>query len=59
MEIRTRRISERIIEIKVTSWGTEITEDITNLNGTVDENFIQMLRIVADELEDQNERMVD
>lgn len=54
MEIRTRRISKTMLELKVTSWGTEITEDITDLNGLVDENFIQSLREVADELEDQN-----
>lgn len=54
MEIRTRRISKTMLELKVTSWGTEITEDITDLNGLVDENFIQSLRDIVDELEDQN-----
>lgn len=57
MEISTRRVSKNILELTVNSYGTNITVDVTDLNGRVDENLIQNLREIAFELEEQNERI--
>lgn len=46
-----------IIELTVESSGTVITEDVTNMNGSVDETLITSLREIADELEEQNQRI--
>ena len=52
----SRTTPSKIIEITVKDWGgnSSITEDITNLKGKVDEDFIASLRNIADELEEQN-----
>lgn len=47
----------KIIELSVHGWNTTMTEDITDLKGNVDEVFIQSLRNLADELEEQNEKI--
>ena len=64
MEIYTRHIGVKVsgisplIEITIKgSNGCEITEDITNLNSFIDESFINDLRNIADELEDQNNKI--
>lgn len=43
------------IEMIITAEGTTITEDVTDRNSAVDESFIQSLRDIADELEEQNQ----
>lgn len=44
------------IEVTVTGWSgnSSITEEVTDLEGKVDPQFILSLRELADELEDQN-----
>ena len=43
-----------IIELTVSSNGTSITENVSSLNGRVNEDLILSLRQIADELEEQN-----
>lgn len=63
MNISIRRIggssyaSAKIIEMNIESNGTKIVEDITNLHGYVGETLIESLREIADELEEQNNRL--
>lgn len=64
MDIKTRHIGygkTALIEVTVTDWGgnSSITEDVTDLNGKVDENFIMALRQTADELEEQNNKIAE
>jgi len=64
MEIKSRHIGgikNTIIEITVTDWGGNsfITENVTNLHGKVDINFIMALRTIADELEEQNSKIAE
>jgi len=60
MEFTTRHIgayggnASTIIELTVSGGNASITEDVTDLNGKVDEDFIMELRELADELEEQN-----
>jgi len=46
-----------IIELTIESLNSTITEDITDLNSKVDEDFIFELRQLADELEEHNEQL--
>lgn len=39
----------------VSTGGTSIETDITNLKGRVDDDLIQSLRQIADELQEQND----
>jgi len=48
-----------IIELKVISNNTIIEEDITDRNSKVDENFIMVLREIADELEEHNKLLAE
>ena len=65
MELNTRHIGSfggnaaHIIELTVTDWrgNSSITETITDLNSRIDENFIMELRQLADELEEQNQKL--
>lgn len=65
MEFTTRHIgsfggnASNIIELTVTDWSGNscITETITDLNSRIDENFIIELRQLADELEEQNQKL--
>lgn len=62
LEIRhlgSRGLSSSIIELTVTSYfgSVSFTEDVTDLNGRVDEEFIFQLREIADELEEQNKKL--
>ena len=61
MVISTRHIGETIIELTVTdlSGNNTITEDVCNLNGKIDEDFIMALREIADELEDKNNKIAE
>lgn len=54
MEITIRYICSSIIELTVTDHGVILTSTITNLDGTVDTDFITNLRNIADELEEHN-----
>lgn len=62
MDIKARHIGSgdsKIIELTVTDWSgnSSITEDVTNLHGFVDEDFIRSLREIADDLEEQNKHL--
>ncbi|WP_424493917.1 hypothetical protein [Salinimicrobium sp. GXAS 041] len=65
MEFKTRHFgghgnkASSIIELTISDFGgnSEITEDITNLDGLVDDNLISGLRELADELEEHNEKI--
>ena len=63
MELTTRHIGAhggfpaRIIELTASDGNATITEDITDLNRKVDENFIMGLRELADELEEHNQKL--
>lgn len=60
MEILTKHFGNhgnnpaKFIELSIYSGDTIIIEDVTDLNGKVDENLIASLRSLADELEEQN-----
>ena len=60
MEIKTRHIgyspnnASNIIEISFNSAGMGFTIDITDSDGLVDEDFIHNLHAIADELYEQN-----
>lgn len=59
MKVRSRTIGSgknAIIEVIVTNWSNScsIMEDVTNIHGVVDDDFIFSLRELADELEEQN-----
>jgi len=65
MNLKTRHIGfcsgespSKIIELIIESSNNVITEDITNLNGSVDLDFIISLREIANELEDQNSNVL-
>ena len=59
MLISTRHIGETIIELTISDWSgnSTITEDVCNVNGKIDEDFIMTLREIADELEEQNNKL--
>lgn len=57
MEIYTRHISNKIIELTISTNGTTIVEDVTNLNGFVDEDLIEQLKLVTEELIEHNKQI--
>ena len=65
MNIESRQIGAhggypaKCIEVTVTDWSgnSSIIEDVTNLDGKVDESLIFQLRELANELEEQNEKL--
>ena len=62
MDITTRHIGfgkNSSIELTITDYygKSSIAEDVTNLHGKVDEDFILSLRNIADELEEQNTKI--
>ena len=57
MNIEIRRIGNLLMEVTVKSLGATLVEDVTDLHGYVDEEFIESLRDVADELELSNEQL--
>lgn len=65
MDFKTKHIGSyggnpaKIIELTIEGWNSTMTEDVTDLNGTVDINFINSLRNLADELEEQNEKILN
>lgn len=60
MDFKTKHIGSyggnpaKIIELTIEGCDSTITEDITDLKGNIDENFIMSLRNLADELEEHN-----
>ena len=60
MEFKTKHIGSysgypaKIIELTVEGFNSTITEDVTDLNGYVDEDLIKALRSLADELDEHN-----
>ena len=65
MELETKHIGayggnpSKIIELTIKGLDGTITQDVTDLNGKVDEDLIQSLRYIADELEEQNNKLKD
>ena len=57
MKIKIRYIGQNIIELNVLGWNSRITEDITNLNGKVDDEFIEDLEQIALELREHNNKL--
>lgn len=63
MKLETRQIGSyngnpaKIIELKITFGGTTIIEEITSFNGSVEYSIIDNLREIADELEEQNNKL--
>lgn len=63
MEIKTRHLGSyggrpaSSIEVTISINNSAITEDVTNLNGEVDESLIQSLKDLVWELEEQNEKL--
>ena len=63
MNITTKHIGSSgrnvaaIIELTIEGWSSTMTEDITGLDSKVDKEFILSLRNIADELEDQNNKI--
>lgn len=51
---RSYNTASKIIEVQIKSYGTTISEDVTNVYGIVDSSFIQSLRDIVEELEQQN-----
>lgn len=51
----SRDTRSSLIEMIVESSGTTIIADITNLDGSIDEEFISNLREIADDFSAQNE----
>ena len=51
---KSTHAASKIIELKIISNDTTITEDITNIHGGVNVSLIETLRQIADELEEQN-----
>lgn len=45
-----------IIQLTCKDYNAELTADITNMHGFVDENFIQNLRDIANDLEEHNNK---
>ena len=56
MEITTRYIGNTIVELTVKTRESTITVDVCDLNGYVDPELIEILKGVAEELEDHNEK---
>ena len=52
---KTRNAPSKIIQLKIVSGDATIYEDITDLNYNVDPNLIENLRLILEELEEQNE----
>ena len=50
-------IPAKIIELTVCDGNATITADVTDLNHKVDENFIRELYLLADELQEHNDRV--
>ena len=46
-----------IIELTVNGFCSKMVEQITNLSGKVDQDFIQELKNLAEELEEHNEKV--
>ena len=46
-----------MIELTIELNGTRLLDEITKLDGTIDQDFIKQLREVADELEDHNNQI--
>jgi len=65
MEFKTKHIghtghfASSIIEVTVSIDGAEITEEVTNLYSKIEPDFITALRELADELEEQNNKIAE
>ena len=57
MEITSRFIGSTIIEVTVTTNDTSLTEDVCDLNGFVEQDFIDILKELVEDLELHNEQL--
>ena len=57
MKITSRFIGSTIIEVTVTTTETSLTVDVTDLNGFVEQDFIDSLKELAEELEIHNKKL--
>lgn len=57
MKIDLNFIGENIIEMRCENNTSSITEELTNLFGIVDEEFILNLKDIIDSLEQHNEKI--
>ena len=57
MNISIREIGSTMLELTIELNGSRLIEEITKLDGTVDQGFINQLREVADELEEHNNQI--
>ena len=51
----------KAIEVTVSDWGggSKISEDVTDLKGSIDPELIDNLRQLADDLEEQNQKVAN
>ena len=57
MEITSRFIGSTIIEVTVTTNDTSLTEDVCDLNGFVEQDFIDILKELVEDLELHNKKL--
>ena len=57
MDISIREFGSTMLELTIELNGSRLIEEITKLDGTVDQGFINQLREVADELEEHNNQI--
>lgn len=57
MEISLKTIGKKILQLRIESNNCTVIEDVTNLNGIVNENLISDLRNIADEIEQHNSKI--
>ena len=56
MKITLHQINLSVIDFEIKSNGTSILEDVTNLNGKLDEGLIENIEEVLQELKDYDEK---
>ena len=57
MEISIKHVGKRIVTLQIQTQSVVIEEDIADLNGKVDEQFIQDLENVTNELKEHNKEL--
>ena len=57
MKITSRFIGSTIIEVTVSTNETSLTEDVCDLNGLVEQDFIDILKELVEDLELHNKKL--
>tara|TARA_R110000803_G_scaffold121521_1_gene189615 strand:- start:346 stop:525 length:180 start_codon:yes stop_codon:yes gene_type:complete len=57
MKITSRFIGSTIIEVTVSTNDTSLTEDVCDLNGLVEQDFIDILKELVEDLELHNKKL--